>query len=379
MKPQICGLRLPELPNCLLLFGIMARLLCAPMAAQTINSQNSTAPAEQTYKNIQVLKGFSSNQLLPAMQFITASLGVDCSFCHVENHLDQDDKKPKQIARKMMQMMTAINQANFEGNRKVTCNTCHHGFRIPAGIPAISEDGLLRPPDADTQATSANLPGRDDLINKFVVALGGEKAIENISSRVVNGTAIFAGREIAIEVFNKAPDKSVSMMHLPNGDSVSSFDGQQGWVAGPGRPAHEMSSVEVEGARMDDDLQFALHLKKLYPELKPALPETITGHDAYQLIAENSGQPRLRLYFDQQTGLLLRLIRYGDSPLGLNPVRVDYQDYRAIDGVQVPYRWTVARPSGQFTIQVNEMKQNVPIDDARFARPSEPAQTERRP
>lgn len=336
--------------------------------------------AEQKYKNIQVLKGIPSEQLVPAMQFITASLGVECAFCHVENHFDQDDKKPKQIARKMMQMMMSINQNNFEGQREVTCNTCHRGARVPVGIPSINEEAsVVRLPVVAEEQLPPNLPGADQLIAKYLTALGGKNAIEKISTRVEKGTANFAGREVSVEVYDKAPWKRVSVMHLPNGDSVTAFDGQHGWISTPGHAARETPASETEGARIDADLQFPLHLNKLYPDLKPARPDEISGRATYQLVSELDKQPRLRLFFDQQTGLLVRLVRYSDSPLGLNPVRVDYADYRVVDGVQVPYRWTVARPSGQFTIQASDITQNVPVDDTKFVKPAEPPTAEPKP
>ena len=77
----------------------------------------------------------------------------------------------------------------------------------------------------------------------------------------------------------------------------------------------------------------------------------------------------MRLYFDEQSGLLVRLVRYGETALGLMPTQIDYADYREASGVKIPYRWTLARPSGRFTIQVNEVKQNVPVDDAKFTKP----------
>ena len=80
----------------------------------------------------------------------------------------------------------------------------------------------------------------------------------------------------------------------------------------------------------------------------------------------------MRLYFDTQTGLLLRMVRYSQSPLGLNPTQIDYADYREADGVKVPFRWTVSRPGNRFTIQVEEMKQNVPVDDSKFTAPPPP-------
>lgn len=348
------------------------------LTAQTSNSptpESLTATASQRFKNIQVLKDIPADQLIPSMQFITASLGVECGFCHVENHFDQDDKKPKLIARKMMQMMMAINQNNFDGHRQVTCNTCHRGSRMPSAIPAIGEAAGARIPGPDEAALPANLPGAAELINKYVGAMGGAQAISKISTRTEKGMASFAGHEFQVDVFDKSPDKQVSLMHFPNGDSVTVFDGEQGWTGAPGRPPHEMPISEIQGAKIDADLQFPLHLAQLFPDLKPARPESIDGHEAYQLISETNGQPRIHLYFDEQSGLLVRMTRYADSALGLNPVRVDYGDYRAVDGVQVPYRRTVARPSGQFTIQATDIKQNVAVDDAKFAKPQGPAES----
>jgi len=69
----------------------------------------------------------------------------------------------------------------------------------------------------------------------------------------------------------------------------------------------------------------------------------------------------------------VRSIRYADTPLGRNPTQVDYADYRAQDGVKVPFQWTVARPLGRFTIQVTELQQNVLVDDKKFEKPAAPA------
>jgi hypothetical protein len=93
---------------------------------------------EDVFKNIRVLKGIPSDQLIPAMQFMSSSLGVACSFCHVEGHSEKDDKKPKQTAREMMQMMFDLNRNNFEGLREVTCNSCHRGSRNPVSTPLVA-------------------------------------------------------------------------------------------------------------------------------------------------------------------------------------------------------------------------------------------------
>ena len=168
-------------------------------------------------------------------------------------------------------------------------------------------------------------------------------------------------------------------MHLSDGDSITEINGNEGWLVNPHRPALAMSRAEVEGARMDADLQFPLHLKTVFADLEPAAPEKIDGRDSHQLVARVAGDVRARLFFDQQSGLLVRLVRYADTPVGPNPTQIDFADYRVVDGVQVPYRWTTTRPGGQFTIQLTEVKQNVAIDDAKFTMPSQPAHRESHP
>ena len=338
-------------------------------AAQSAPAAMPARTTDQAFKNIQVLKNLPEEQLIPAMQFVSSSLGVGCDFCHVMGHFDSDDKKPKLTARKMMQMVSAINQYNFDGHREVTCNTCHAGSAQPVSIPVIG-DAPPKPEKAEPAAPT-NLPAPDALLDKYVQALGGAKAIGAVSTRVIQGTATFFGQEVPIEIYNKT-DRRISLMHTPNGDSVTAFDGHGGWLASPGRPTMEMHGAEIDAARMDADLQFALHLKQNYSEFKAEQLEKIAAHEAYLVSASNPNQPPLQLYFDKDSGLLVRLVRYADSPLGLNPTRIDFDAYSAVDGVQVPHRWTVARPSGQFTIQAKEIQQNVPVSDEKFAKPAAP-------
>jgi photosynthetic reaction center cytochrome c subunit len=331
--------------------------------------------AEEQFKNIQVLKGIPADQLIPAMQFITASLGVDCDYCHDHQAMDSDDKKPKKIARQMMTMMFDIDKSNFDGRLEVTCYTCHRGAAKPVSVPVIKDEEISGP-EAPVKKTVENaaLPKPQALLDKYLAAVGGAAAVEKVTSRVQKGKLMaFGGQTFPAEVYSKAPDKRVSVMHLKDGDSVTAFDGQRGWMSVPGRPAHLMSASENDSARLDADLYFPVHLKTLYSKFTVKSGEKIDGHDTYLVEGREEGRPPLRLYFDTQTGLLLRMVRYSQTPLGLNPTQIDYADYREVDGVKVPFRWTVARPGNRFTIQVEEIKQNVPVDDAKFKTPP-PAQ-----
>jgi hypothetical protein len=330
--------------------------------------------AEEQFKNIQVLKGVPADQLIPAMQFITASLGVDCEYCHDHQAMDSDDKKPKKIARQMVTMMFDIDKNNFDGRLGVTCYTCHRGAAKPVGIPAIKVEevaGREEPPK--TTSEKAALPKPEELLDKYLAAVGGAAAVEKITSRGQKGKLLaFGGQSFPAEVYSKAPDKRVSIMHLQGGDSVTGFDGQRGWMSVPGRPAHMMSSSENESARLDADLYFPVHAKTLYPKFTVKTGEKIDGHETYLVEGHEEGRPPLRLYFDTQTGLLLRMVRYAESPLGLNPTQIDYADYRGVDGIKVPFWWAVSRPGNRFTIQVDEIKQNMPVDDSKFAPPPPP-------
>ncbi len=344
--------------------------------------------AEEQFKNIHVLKGVPAEQIFPTMQFIAASLGVECEFCHVHNAFDKDDKKPKQTARKMMEMMFAINKDNFEGHREVTCYSCHRGSPHPLAIPVVaSEDATLvvTPPHEaaggakEPEVKESTGPAAGQLIDKYVQAIGGASAIDKISSRVMKGTIDFGGKSLPIDIYAKDPDERISLTHMAEGDSVTAFNGHEGWLGMQGHQLREMHGSDLEGAAIDADLHLASHLKQMFSQMEVRESKKIDNHATYEVVGQREGKPPIQLYFDQQSGLLVRLVRYGETALGWLPTQIDYADYREVDGVKVPYRWTLARPSGRFTIQIAELKQNVPVDAAKFVEPTMPQEPPKTP
>lgn len=353
--------------------------------AQSSAPQPPAAPklAEEQFKNIQALKGVPADLVFPSMQFITASLGVECEYCHVREgqkmEFDKDDKKTKITARKMMKMMFAINKDNFEGHRQVTCYSCHRGAAEPVGVPIITEEESK--PEAERSAAASSkpvLPPADQLLDKYLAAVGGEAALQKVTSLVEKGNITANGRQLPIEVYAKAPDKRLSVMHLPNGESITAFDGKQGWLSNNGH-AHPMSAAENDAERISADMRFASNVKTLYKKFNVLPGEKIDGHDTYLVVGRNEGQPPLRLYLDQQSGQLLRLVRYAETALGRMPTQIDYADYRDEGGVKIPLRWTLARPGGRFTIQISQVEQNVPVEDAKFAPPPMPPPSDQKP
>ena len=328
--------------------------------------------ASQQFKNVQVLKDVPADQLIPAMQFITASLGVECDYCHVEHAFEKDDKKPKVTARKMMEMMLTINSENFENHREVTCYTCHQGSAKPVSVPVISAVEKAPEMMAGMTMNATENPAAESLLDDYLKATGGADALRKITSRVAHGTVTaFGDQHMAVDIYAKAPDKRVSVMHMKDGESVTAYNGTVGWLSVPGR-VHMMNTQESFGAKMDADFAFPADVKALYTKWETKPGEKIDGHDTWLVIGHKEGEPPLRLYLDQKSALLVRLIRYVDSPLGYNPTQIDYGDYRAANGVKIPYRWTVARPGNRFTIQVELLQQNVAVDDAKFVPPPQP-------
>lgn len=356
---------------------IICVLLLCPITSFSQTPPDHAAPsadkkAGEFFKNVQVLKDAPSDQLLPAMQFITSSLGVQCSYCHVENAFDKDDKKTKQTARKMMRMMLDINAANFEGKQAVTCNTCHRGNPKPLAIPMIAESQprLLSEAEPVNQPNPPNLPRAEDVIAKDVAAVGGEAAITKLKSLHQQGTFEAGGHQFPAEIFVQTPDRIAVVTHWPGGDGSSTFDGHIGWIAFPGRPLRSMTTADVDAARIDADLHFAIDIRKAFSEIRAEKEAKVGDQDTVKISGQRQNLPPIEMYFDKQSGLLIREVRYGQSPLGQNPTQIDYSDYRDVAGVKLPFHWTSSSPTGRFTIQLESAEPNAAIPENRFEKPA---------
>jgi hypothetical protein len=351
------------------LFTVVLAAACAAVSASAQAPEVKTA--EQVYKNIEQLKGTPAAQLNAAMQFISVSLGVDCETCHVAGKFEADDKNAKKTAREMMAMTAAINKDSFRGQRQVTCYSCHRGSLRPVAVPPVEEsDTPTRPAPSAPPAAGTPVPTVDDIIAKYLTAVGGADAMKKITSRTMTGTVMAMGSETAIDLYTKAPNKRVSISHTsPTSESFTAFDGTAGWLGTTGHAAREMSPTEAFASSLDADFYLVAHLKDLFPQLRRGRPAEVAGAMCETIGGSKPGQPPVVFYFDQKTGLLQRMVRSADTPMGRMPTQIDYADYREVDGVKTPWRWTLARPNGRFTIQLKEVKNNVAIDDAKFARP----------
>src|SRR5262249_15426494 len=150
-----------------------------------------------------------------------------------------------------------------------------------------------------------------------------------VTSRVESGTISFGGQQFPVEVFAKAPNKRVSMVHTPTGILTTAFDGRAGWLGFPEGPPRDMTAQEAEFIGFDASFYLPTDLKKMFTQFRVRPAEKIGGHDVVQLIGIRPDKTPLRLYFDKESGLLLRTMRYSETPLGRNPTQVDYTDYRS--------------------------------------------------
>src|SRR5262245_14959407 len=153
------------------------------MLATAVLSAQDTRPAEQVYKNLKVLKGIPANQVIESMHFIRAALGVECEHCHVPMQMDSDEKPTKNKARAMFLMMGEINRANFGGRQVVTCYTCHKGHTTPEDLPEMPIAAVKA--EAEPKVAPASV---DDILARYVTALGGEQAMRMVTTRVLTAT-----------------------------------------------------------------------------------------------------------------------------------------------------------------------------------------------
>ena len=340
--------------------------------------------AEDVFKNIQVLKGIPPDEFMGTMSVFSAALGESCETCHdgsggwASYALDTIPKK--RTARRMVTMMAAINQANFGGRQAVTCFTCHRGSDRPRITPSLTEVYGEAPPEGPDEGVrpAPDAPSADQVLDKYVQAIGGASRLAGLTSFVAKGTSGGYGPEgdkRPVEIFAKAPGQRTTIIHTLDGDSTATFDGRAGWFAAPHRPVPVLGLTggELDGARLDAQLSFPAQIKQAFGGWRAGAVTTINDRPAQVLQATSPGGTLGMLYFDRESGLLVRLVRFSPSKVGRLPTQIDYADYRDVAGVKFPFRWTVTWLSGVDTFELTEVRPNVAIDAAKFAKPAPPA------
>ncbi|HYI11742.1 MAG TPA: c-type cytochrome [Thermoanaerobaculia bacterium] len=260
-------------------------------------------PVETTKKNIKVLHGLPSSQLIPVMAVMSNSLGVACSHCHTEDW-SSDEKPPKNVARKMIAMTRSINDANFEGRVRVSCHTCHRGSVRPMSIPLVANAGWNKTPIVEVERV---LPDAKVLFEKAgpPPTLLGTGVVSARSGRGDPRSA----------AFELLPEEIKTELRYPPD-------------AHGGYPRDPYASMVTKGV------------------------EEIRGRTAYVVEAMLPGAKRTeRLYFDAATGVLLRRHRERETIIGVLPEEFDFDDHRTVNGALVPHLVQWSRADYQVTFR----------------------------
>jgi len=370
-----------------LLCGIAVRAEQQPPA--TAQAEQAGQTAGQHYKNIQVLKDIPADQLPNAMQYVAASLGVQCNFCHVQGQFESDEKPMKATARKMMRMVNSINAANYDIT--VSCATCHHGRNEPERTPPLATElspeqaarmgrqggpgapGAGRGP-AQPGATPGQAGGRgqrptesvDDVLGKYVQALGGQDAWSKAKTVVMQGTQTSRDlRTTPVKIEEKISGEYRIGLESPQGPVARVSDGKTTWfvVGGNTRP---LEGLQAQQASRLADFGLPVNAKTKYSDLRVQRYSNADGMNAIVLSGRTAADVTEQLYFDRDSGVLLRRVISTKTPLGSLVEQIDYSDYRDVSGVKLPFQVRHATWNQANTLKFTDVKLNVPLDDALF-------------
>ena len=371
----------------------LAVLVCVLATVSAIGQaaqQEEPPMADDVFKNIQVLRGLTVDEFMGTMGFISASLAMNCSDCHDPADADSYalDNPRKQTARRMILMVDAINRANFGGRREVTCYSCHRGADRPKITPSLLEQ-YSAPPDDDPNEVEIsplprpNAPSADQIFDRYIQALGGAQRLAALNSFVARGTYLgfdTLGVNVPVDIYAMAPNQRATVVHLGSGagENVRVFDGRNAWITSTGTlmrlPVVPLTGGELEGVKLEAALSFPGQIRTLLTDWRTDFPTTVIDDRLVDVVQGTQvDDTPVKFYFDRETGLLSRMVRYSNTRIGFNPIQVDYADYRTVSGVEMPFKVTVTWTDGRSVFELSELRANVPIDASRFAKPMPPA------
>ena len=369
--------------------GTRLMIVCALIATAAIGlaaQQEKPPMADDVFENIQVLRGLTVDEFMGTMGFISASLSMNCSDCHdpTSTATYALDNPRKQMARRMIVMVDSLNKTSFGGRRVVTCYSCHRGADSPKITPSLLEQYSAPPEDDPNEVELSriprpNTPSADQVFDRYLQALGGAQTVAAMNSFVARGTYSgfdTLGVAVPVDVYAKSPNQRAIVVHLGSQatDNVRVVDGRNAWITSTGTlmpiPVVPLSGGELEGAKLEAGLSFPGQIRQLLKEWRSGFPSTAIDDTPVDVVqGMQADQTPVKFFFDRKTGLLVRLVRYTNTRLGFNPTQIDYADYRTVAGVQMPFKITTTWTDGQSVIQLEELRENVPVDAARFARP----------
>src|SRR6516164_3377850 len=359
------------------------------------SAAGQTAPpgqllSEQAFKNVTVLKGITVDEFMDTMGFISASTNYNCIDCHVETKVEGDwsvyaqETPRKATARRMILMVQEINRTNFAGVRVVTCYTCHRNLQgAPKITPRLAEQ-YGEPPDPDPNEVeirrqAPDAPSADQVFDKYLQAVGGPQKAAAVTSIVFKGTYEgYAEPKASVDIYVKAPNQRTMIVHTDAGDRTTTYDGNNGWMAAPSAdkpfPVIAYTGGDLDGARLDAVLSLPAGIKQAIT--RPAVGSTTIDDKDVTVVqgTANGGRSSIKLYFDKQSGLLVRQVRFAETIIGRVPIQVDYSDYRDVAGagLKLPFHVITTWTDGRSDVLLTSAQTNVAIDAPKFNQPAPP-------
>lgn len=357
------------------------------LAVMHLSQQEKTV--EQVRKNIQVLKGLPDSQLFPVMNFIGDSLGVHCDYCHVTQGTDpktgrdiwlyeRDDKPEKLRGREMIKMVLELNKTSFGGEQKITCYSCHRGTtRVERVVP-------LPPVDFTLPKTERKEPAplsAEQILSNYIKAVGRQEANAKFKTIVYTGIVERSqGRTNAVwqqilptaqEITIKGPDQYLVKVTTPRGITMQGIDGAVGWVRSNNGSTRQLAAAELEQFKQTAALYYAIKVAEQPAQMRVLGLEKVGDRDVYVVAVAISPQTTRKYFFDAQTSLLLRRITTTSTMLAPLPEQVDFEDYRDVGGLKLPF---MIRTSGvaaftTATRRFTDIRLNVVVDDSVFKMP----------
>lgn len=351
----------------------------AGQAAPAQDPQQNAQLTDEVFKSVQLLKGIPVDTFFEAMGMFASAMGTDCTFCHVSSaYFDKTafaQPTPRiNRARQMIMMMNALNMQYFGGRPRVTCFTCHAGSQAPRSEPdiALQYSAPMEDPNARTFPVDSRFTA-DQVFDKYLRALGGADRLAKITSFVTKG--MYSGfdtafEKVPVDISVAAPAQQVMNVHMFNGDSIRTYDGKSGWMAGPDTPLPllTLTGGNLNGARLDSMMWFPAGLRQAFPQWRVGRT-AIDDREVQVVQGLTAGQPGANFYFDEN-GLMVRMVRWTQTPVGFVPTQTDYADYRDVAGVKMPFKRTVSQTYMQMIVELSDVQPNVRIDASKFARPA---------
>lgn len=348
---------------------IAATVLAATAGLAFAQTTPAEKTAEQVFKNIQVFQGKPANELRPTMSFIANSLGVRCNFCHAQP-FSADTKPTKATARKMIEMVYAINKSTFNGREEVNCYTCHQGHTRPNSRLSLTAVAAEGGPGRGGEGQGAGaaptakpaLPTAQQLFDKYVAAIGGTAAWGAVQSETITAERQAFGRSTPETVVRTSDKLAIS----GGANSKSGYDGTQFWSWGKEGTSTPASDA-IATLRTDLGLYPGQGVK--LERSRVSGPEAVGDRSAYVVMVRGAAGVD-RYYFDTETGLLLRYDTGAPTFLGPLPLEVGFADYRAVDAVKLPFAINWSAPERKWERKITAVKLNAAVAASDFQPPA---------